>query len=359
MPHRTLHRIALTIPLLVCPSAMAWNGTGHEAVAQVAWDQLTAAERRAAVAILQAHPRYEKDLMPHLESGEDPGEHAFREAATWPDVVKTPTNPLERTEDHHNWHYVDYPYDRDGKDGPLPAETWDGHSVPENLLQAMQKVTAELRDPAAAPARRAIDLCWVLHLVGDVHQPLHAVSLYSNLYPTGDQGGNLLRVHTDFNPAAALHGVWDGVEGRSFEPDAIHKIAARVEHEHPRSELAPQLAEGDDVRAWARDSFAIAKADVYLNGKLAGATRDQTDANPDAAPPLPVGYERHAHDVADRQVALAGDRLADLLRPVLDGRPAAAVTTRPTTAPSATNPSAGGPSAGSPSAAHPSAADVK
>ena len=97
MVHRKLQRLAVAVPLACCSSALAWNGTGHEAVAQVAWDQLTPAERAATVGILKAHPRYEKDLMQQLEPGEDAGEHAFREAATWPDVVKTPTNPLERT----------------------------------------------------------------------------------------------------------------------------------------------------------------------------------------------------------------------------------------------------------------------
>ena len=316
--------------MVMPPSARAWNGTGHEAVAQIAWDQLTPQRRAALVDVLKAHPRYAKDLMQHLEPGEDPAEHAFREAATWPDQVKSTTNPLERTEDHHNWHYVDYPYDRDGKTGPTPAETWDGHSTPENLLQAMQKVTAELRDPATPAPRRAIDLCWVLHLVGDIHQPLHATSLYSNAYPTGDQGGNLFRVRTVDAPDVALHAVWDGAEGRSYEPGAIHQIADRCEDDYPLSEVKAAV-DDTNVKDWAAESFDVAKHDVYADGKLAGMTRQQAEDRPDGVPPLPVGYTRHARAVADRQIAIAGYRLAALLRtlPMPDTRPAAAAATAP------------------------------
>ncbi len=322
-----LPRLAFAIAVLTsAAAALAWNGTGHEAVALVAWDQLTPPQRAALTDALKAHPRYAKDLMQHLEAGEDPAEHAFREAATWPDLVKSPVNPLERTEDHKPWHYVDYPYDRDGKDGPRPAGPWDGRAVPADLLQAMQMVTAQLRDPATPAARRAIDLCWVLHLVGDVHQPLHAVSLYSNTYPTGDQGGNAIHVATADNPNANLHGVWDGIEGRSYEPDAIRKVADRVEKEHPLAAEANALAGRPEPAAWAAESFDLARHAVYLDGKINGVTRDQAEDKPDAVPPLPAGYERAARDVADERVALAGYRLAALLQSLPESQP----TTRPT-----------------------------
>ena len=320
--------------LAAAPVVLAWNGTGHEVVAQIAWDQLTPPQRAAYVDLLKAHPRYEKDLMQNLQPGEDPGEHAFREAATWPDQVKSPVNPLERTEDHKPWHYVDYPYDLDGKQGPMPAEQWDGHTEPTDLLQAMQMVTAQLRDPATAAARKAIDVCWVLHLVGDVHQPLHAVSEYSNLYPDGDQGGNAIHVSTDDNPDTNLHSVWDGIEGGSYDPDAIHKTAARIEAAFPRATDGPGLAV-TDPKAWALESLGVAKHAVYLDGKVKGVTRDQAQADPAAVPFLPVGYEHEARKAADARIALAGYRLAALLQslPEATAGPSTSATTRVTTRP--------------------------
>ena len=301
-------------------AALAWNGTGHEAVALVAWDQLTPPQREALSQVLKAHPRYQKDLMQHLPPGEDPAEHAFLEAATWPDYVKSPINPLERTEDHKPWHYVDYPFDQDGQQGPMPAEQWDGHDVPTNLLQAMKLVTTQLRDPATPAPRKAIDLCWVLHLVGDAHQPLHAVSLFSKDHPVskdqppgGDQGGNLIHVRSSQNPDTNLHSLWDGLEGQSYDPGAIRKVADRVEKEHPPAAMAAAAAVLDPI-VWAHESFDLAKHDAYEDGKVVGVTRDQAENNPDSVPPLPVGYEKQAHADADARIALAGYRLANVLR---------------------------------------------
>lgn len=311
---RTLLVGALVPPLaLAGRSAFGWNATGHELVALIAWDHLSRPQREAFTRALGAHPRYQKDLLQGLQPGENPDEHAFRDAATWPDVVKGRTHPLERTEDHKNWHYVDYPFDEDGKAGPLPPEAWDGRSTPTDLLQAMQMVTAQLRDPATPPPRVAIALCWVLHLVGDAHQPLHDVSLFSKDYPTGDQGGNLIHIRADTFPDFNLHGYWDGLEGRSLDPTSLRRNADRIEKEHPYDAATAELAE-TDPKAWAQESFDLAKHDAYLDGHLHGVTPDQALDKPDAIPPLPPSYGRTAHDVADQQIALAGYRLANLLR---------------------------------------------
>lgn len=318
--------------LLAAPAARAWNGTGHEAVALVAWDQLSDAQRRVVTDALKAHPHYDRDLLQHLDPDADPGRHAFLEAATWPDYVRSPANPLSRAENHPVWHYVDYPYCRDGKAAPGPAEQWDGHSDPVNLLQALQKVEAEIRGPKVPAARKAIDYCWVMHLVGDVHQPCHAVSLYSDRYPAGDKGANADVFRTPLNTNVNLHAIWDNLEGQSYNYDVIRKVADRVEKDHPRPQYAAQLAE-TDPKQWAAESFELAKSAVYRDGKLGGATSQEAKDHPDQVPPLPVGYEKDARAVADGQVALAGYRLAEVLKSLADPQPATAPATGPATRP--------------------------
>ena len=315
--------LAPAASLICCVStaAFGWNATGHEAVAQVALDQLTQPQRDKLVDMLKAHVRYDKDLLYSMKPDEDPKLTAVLQAATWPDFVKSPGNPLNRTENHGQWHYVDYPYDRDGKTGPEPVEKWDGTSDPANLLQAMQKMDAELSNPATPADRKAIDLCWVLHLVGDIHQPLHAVSFYSNTYPDGDKGGNSIHVSTGSNPDMPLHAVWDNLEGTvnrnaHINPAVIRKIADRVEKAHPPAEFEKQLAD-KNVTDWARDSFELSKSAVYLNGKLNGMPAADAKADPGDVPALPAGYEADAQKVADRQVALAGYRLAAVLQKYL------------------------------------------
>jgi hypothetical protein len=305
----------------VASPAMAWNSVGHEAVAQIAWDQLNDGEKAKLTAILKTHPRYEKDLLAGVKPEDDRDRLAFLQAAAWPDTVRSFGNPMSRTENHPAWHYVDDPYHTDGKTTPAPVETWDGKSDPANLIQAMQKVTAEFKDPATKDDRKAIDLCWIEHLIGDIHQPLHAVSMYSDVYPDGDKGGNMIHIRTDSNPNMNLHAFWDNIEGVTgpdyhANPAVIRKLADRLEKDHPASEFEKQLTV-TDPKDWAAESAAIAKSTVYLNGKIVGVSADQAKSNPDSVPALPLNYETDGRKVADSQVALAGYRLAAALKDLL------------------------------------------
>jgi S1/P1 Nuclease len=312
--------IALSVLfLMLCPAVCrAWNSTGHEIIAQIAYDHLTPAARGKLVAILKFHPRLHEDLMNDMKAGEDADRAIFLRAATWPDEVRFPLNPLNRTESHPVWHYVDIPYDLGGVSGPQPAEKWDGHSFPENLFQAMDKVTGELADPSTPNDRKAIDLCWVEHLVGDIHQPLHATSLFSPQFPQGDKGGNLEMIRTDQGQVEPLHMFWDDVEGLSLDADVIRQEADRIEKAHPLSQFQGQLHD-QDVIAWAKESYALAKADAYLNGQLLFVTRQQAEQDPASVPGFPAGYEKQALAVADVRMAQAGYRLADWLEKIAKG----------------------------------------
>src|SRR5580700_7247679 len=135
---------ALLSLIIFCPRAgYAWNSTGHEIVAQIAYDQLSPKTRSILIGVLRAHPRVKQDLLHDAEKSEDDGLAMFLRAATWPDMVRYPINPMNRTEHHGPWHYINFPIDFDGVSGPQPNPKWDGHSEPANLLEALDKVTAE------------------------------------------------------------------------------------------------------------------------------------------------------------------------------------------------------------------------
>jgi len=289
----------------------AWNSTGHEIVAQIAFDNLTPDTKAKMIAILKLHPRLHQDLLADAAPGEDPDRAMFLRAATWPDMVRYPINPMSRTENHGPWHYVDYPYILDDVPAPAVDETWDGKSLPANLLQAMDKATTELKDPTTPPDRKAIDLCWVEHLVGDIHQPLHAVSMYSKDYPNGDQGGNALMVKSS-NGNINLHAFWDDAAGMSLDPDVIRKTADQFEKDHPADSLKDRIADLK-VTDWAKESLALAKDKVYLNGTIPHTSRQAGEDDPNSVPALPDGYEKTAAEVADLRIALAGYRLAAVM----------------------------------------------
>jgi S1/P1 Nuclease len=305
--------LALILALFLCAApCKAWNSTGHEIVAQVAFDDLPADIKAKIVATLKFHPRLNQDLHLGMAKDEDPDRAIFLRAATWPDMVRYPTNPLNRTENHPRWHYVDYPYELEGVQGPPVAEQWDGKSDPANLLQAMQKAMKELADPKTPRARLAIDLCWVEHLTGDIHQPLHAISLYDKEYPNGDRGGNgelIGLVQNGQSISEPLHTFWDGAEGQSLDPAVIRKIADRIEQEHPASQLQDQLTKDTDVESWAKESLALAKTTVYEQGHLPHAVTGQFGDQQPAAPELTAQYEADAVTLADLRIALAGYRL--------------------------------------------------
>jgi len=315
---------ALTTLLFSGLPCEAWNSTGHEIVAQVAYDNLPADARDKIVAALKFHPRYKQDLLLGMVKGEDLDRAIFLRAATWPDMVRYPTNPLSHTENHPRWHYVDYPYELDGVKGQEVHEKWDGKSDPENLLQAMQKALTELANPKTPPARRAIDICWVEHLIGDIHQPLHAVSIFDKQYPNGDRGGNSELIETSAGVSEPLHTFWDGAEGLSLDPAQIRKIADRIEQEHPASEFTDQMAKDPDVESWARESLELARTTVYQEGNLPHAVTGQFGDQQPPAPELPPGYEAAAVKLADQRIALAGYRLEAQLEAIAKELPAPA-----------------------------------
>jgi hypothetical protein len=319
---RAGHAVVLVSAFLFLSApCYAWNSTGHEIVAQIAYDNLTPDTKAKMIAILKLHPRLKQDLLADAATGEDTDRAMFIRAATWPDMVRYPINPMSRTENHGPWHYVDYPYVLDDTKAPAVDETWDGKSVPANLLQAMDKAITELKDPATTPDRKAIDLCWVEHLVGDIHQPLHAVSMFSKEFPTGDRGGNSLMVKSS-NGNINLHAFWDDAAGLSLDPDVIRKTADRFEKDHPADSLKDQVADLK-VTDWAQESLALAKEKVYLNGTIPHATSQAGQNDPNSVPALPDGYEKNAAQVADLRIALAGYRLAAVLEEIAKSQPAA------------------------------------
>ena len=164
--------------------------------------------------------------------------------------------------------------------------------------------------------RRAIALAWLFHLVGDIHQPLHAVQLFTVDYPDGDRGGNQICIRvTQAGQPMPLHRFWDGVIASSSNLTRLRNeaTALRNRQEFQRTQLT-ELANAD-FESWAKETFEIATKIAYQNGRLIGNPRDgnKNCTTVASAPVLPVGYVSIARQIADRRMILAGYRLADLL----------------------------------------------
>lgn len=302
-------------------SAFAWNDFGHMAIARLAYAQLSPAAKAKADAILKAHPQYAL-LSENRPLEVDQNLWVFMRAATWPDMLRDRKNPLNKTEHHGPWHYVNYPINRDGVTGPTPDAAWTPGTDPANVLQALAKCEAELKDAKLDDASKAKALAWYLHLLGDLHQPLHSTAVFSKDYPTGDRGGNDMIV-SNAGKVSRLHAIWDDMLGD--EPGAL--VEAWVKQREANATLSREALKGELTKAtvaeWTQESVELAKRVVYADGKLQAAKPQSNNTLPTTAPALPVGYMDAARPVAEKRAVLAGARIADTLNAWLAGPVAA------------------------------------
>ena len=331
-----LAALAAVCLLASAQHAFAWLDAGHSIVAMIAWEDLTPKTKAAVTEALKGHPRYEKDLLldlPEGSTGEQVDRYAFAKAATWPDMVRLKENPMNAAFSHPLWHFIDIDYVLD--DQPVPPKKEPKEKGPQNILEAMDKNLGDLKNPDASAQDKALAVCWIEHLVGDIHQPLHASTLISKQFPEGDAGGNNQVVVRDppyQDSKMKLHLLWDSLPGDFASPelDSYEAMGLRTDPNFSRDKLKDQLAV-NDFKAWVDETHALAVKYAYLDGKLKTATTKEANASVRATVPfVPKGYIRASEHVAMKQLALAGYRLADLLNRTYDPQNAPPVpTTQP------------------------------
>lgn len=310
--------ISLIIALTSRP-AVAWNSVGHMTAAYVAYQKLTSAEKARIAVLLKLNPYYDEWLssIPAGTTEADRDMYVFMIAATWPDQIKarnsgyvgTDTPPRNEPADmndgygakqaHKYWHYVNMPLGSDHGDG-VPLQEPD---IVEKI--GVLKAALATGEPDAL---KSYDLVWLMHLVGDIHQPLHCITRVSTTHPDGDRGGNLVMLN---GPAKNLHFFWDDVLGegnnKDFARAAPDDLAKAVQVAAMLPNPNRKLAMDDKESDWARESFALARKNVYA--KPVGSA--------DGPYTLTPAYTRRATKIADQRIALAGARLANLLKAAL------------------------------------------
>jgi hypothetical protein len=327
MRMRVISGVGVLLAVLLAPvrESWGWFDTGHKIIAMIAWEDLTPNTRSAVAELLKQHPRYEKDLLADLAeaaTADEAGRHAFVVAATWPDMVRSQGHPMRAVYNHPQWHYIDIPF-KDGAAAPASPEPRE--PGPRNVVEALEQCAAELRVAGTPADKKAIDVCWIAHLVGDIHQPLHAATRYSPQFPKGDAGGNsdiVLRDPPYPDSRANLHLIWDSLPG-DFKSEFIDRYLAgglRGDPEYSRDRLKPFLSTPEFMN-WAKESHALAVEHAYLGGKLEVSAGRRGAAATQPTPGLPQGYLKNAEHIAMQQIALSGYRLADLLNSIFDPKP--------------------------------------
>jgi hypothetical protein len=288
--------------------AVAWNSFGHMEAAAVAWTQLTPAAKMEATRLLKLNPQYRTWTQGVPDDQRD--QVAFVKAATWPDQIKSlkdyqndgdkngdvaPNTP-EASQNigyddhfrHKYWHFIDEPFSTDGTALEQP--------VPPNAQTQVAIFKKTLSDTTASDDKRSYDLAWLLHLIGDLHQPLHATSRFTHAEPDGDAGGNDVKITcTKCGSARELHAFWDGLLGPTSAPpqDAIDAAA----------DLRTVDAGSTDENDWIQESFTIAKESVYAPPIRGG----------DGPYKLTKAYQTRSLRIANQRISLAGARIAAIL----------------------------------------------
>jgi hypothetical protein len=293
-----MKQILLIVFLLLSRElSSAWSSPGHMTIAAIAYRDLSDSQRQTVTELLKHHPDYEswKQAWQMNIPDFDLDTYIFMRASTWPDEIRRRGSPY----DHPEWHYIDYPLEPPAfPDKPSPFPTND-------ILYGISQSEKMIKDPNSSPEARAAYFSWLIHLVGDIHQPLHCSTLVNTNYPApaGDRGGNEFYV----KPAEApvnLHSIWDRALGGTVNPKTQLNYAIQISTEKPRASL-PELLKDTTPVTWSKESRAIAIESAYLRGKLAGSTQR------DDAPALPESYTKSMKTIAEKQAALAGYRLAD------------------------------------------------
>jgi hypothetical protein len=288
-----MHRIRLILAALVAlflsaSPAAAWWEYGHETVARIAYLEVTPATRAAIDRLLRQSRLLDTPTCPA---------HTIAEASVWPDCVKTLGDRFSYA---YNWHFVDIdvckPFD--------PKGPCAGGNCVISQIERNQRLLA---DKKLNPRERLMALAFLVHFVGDLHQPLHASERDS------DAGGNKLKLHYGTMPHTNLHSVWDGLlpdRALSMEPAGAKGILSGATPESVKAMQAGSLVD------WAKESWELSRDVVYPTATHGPICPPQKD--PDAG--LDEAAIAKLVPVVREQVLKGGVRLAKMLDDAFAGR---------------------------------------
>jgi hypothetical protein len=288
-----------------------WNMSGHSVIAEL-----------AGVILQRDDPTVYQAVLAVMEAARLPADDdtGLGGLAAWPDRIKapprgTPKEIAQLGQEHKPDHYINIPY-TPGKAKGKPADV-----TGQSLLNALPTWMDQLTHGSDATARLEA-LAFVLHLVGDAHQPLHCAVLIDSRFhfalPEGDQGGNLVW----FNKTSELHALWDNIIATSTGsiPKAVAKLQQGLDRtsfpQLSKPKLADWLAETYELGTQAYDEFL---KDSNYKGPASRVDRFGHTVQGQQFEPPSDEYRTWARGIAEKQARVAAFRLADTLKACVGG----------------------------------------
>jgi hypothetical protein len=325
----------LTICVLTAfgSGVFAWDHPGHMITAAIAFEEIER-ERPELIEKLGLLFLKHPDPAPFwVAVGEAKGKERVRrmfiECSRWPDDNKFTNN------DKLTWHTARYAIVED--DAPPEARALVAARAGKPVGQALESLALSygmLWNPESSPNERAWALCWLMHVVGDIHQPFHASDLFSKDFPAGNMAGSTGYVRDPVSGVPIpLHILWDSNALRDPSLKAVDRARQTLTKKYPRSHF-PELSANphDDPKVfenWLRESYQVALKWAFRGVKAVPDTTKYRNSDEvvasivnfilngvspvKEAPELPDGYWDRARGTAEQRITLAGYRIADLV----------------------------------------------
>ncbi len=281
----------LTAAALTCAAASpaaAWGDVGHKVTALMAYRRLTPTARAKVDALLAA------DTDPLTAPD-------FASRATWADKYRAGHR------DTASWHFTDIEIDQPDVDAACfnfpklsPGQPASAGPAKDCNIDKASAFEAELANPDIAANERILALKFLIHFIGDLHQPLHSSDHQ-------DAGGNCIALTPEVNGSNNLHGYWDTGVVKTFG-DTPEAIADKLDAETTAAQRRT-WARGAP-RQWALEAFALARKDAYnLPSRPTCAAKGSVT--------LSDAYQAQAQKDADLQLRRAAVRIATVLNRAL------------------------------------------
>jgi hypothetical protein len=309
--------LSLVVIFVIASSVLAWDDTGHKLTTYIAWEQMSPQARERATKILLSAPEDSHLSVFYLQDSRSAAakqRELFMIASTWADIVRDKDFKIRFNKYHKSdWHYADTFWNNTNGKVEVLKDFAEPKGKAVDQLFAFDKA---LRDDSVSDADKAIALAWVLHLGGDIHQPLHTSARVTQYDPKGDQGGNRFMLsprEAKGDDRVSLHWFWDSIVGRNIarqndacDSDYLPTIAQRMTKKYPFAKVQNRLKLGK-FDEWQQEGFQIASTKLYPTSLKFGELPSDS-------------YKKQAFEIAEEQIALAGYRMGEMLNQIFGGQ---------------------------------------
>lgn len=291
LPQSIINYVAFTFLALFSLNTYSWWSLGHKVVAHIAYQNLNVkAKNKVDALIIQFN-----SVHPEIDS--------LEQMAIWPDELHGKQNIFL----YFHWHYITRPiYDinppNNAQSRPRDKRVRNKTTIDtDNSVWALHQIINILqKNQAESLYEQARLFAFLIHITGDMHQPLHNATHISSLHPEGDRGGNEYFI-TYNGKSVNLHQVWDSGFGLFTGSESLHhvdELSRYITTKYPLSYFEAATIQNLSPASWSDEGVNHAIEYVYVTPENETTNRI---------------YINNGKKLSEKEVALAGYRLAALL----------------------------------------------